>query len=545
MANQLTMAKIEAILALHRRNWSNRQIAKELGIHRDTVARHVQLFQQDPQLASIPDDGSEAKPATPEGAPPGQNRPPQPGAPPGSKPARAPIGSEAQPASAEPTSATNPPSLCEPFRAVILTKLEQNLTAQRIYQDLVTEHGFAGKYHSVRRFIRRLGRASALPFRRLECAPGEEAQVDFGTAAPIRMPDGKRRRPYVFRIVLSHSRKAYSEAVCRQTTEDFVRCLENAFWYFGGVPQRIVLDNLRAAVRQADWFDPELNPKVRSFAAHYGTVFLPTRPYTPRHKGKVERGIGYVKENALKGREFVSLAEENCFLLDWEQTVADTRIHGTTRRQVGKLFQEIEKPALLPLPVGRFPFFEEAQRTVHRDGHVEVAKAFYSVPPEYLGRRLWVRWDARLVRIFNDRLEQIAVHVRHEPGRFSTQGEHIAAEKISGIERGAEWLLQRISRIGPQASQWVQGAMATRGIEGVRVLQGLLALAKKHSARSIEQACAAATSYDSYHLRTVRKLIGRQAPHQQCFDFIDQHPLIRPLSVYQQLVSASTKEVSQ
>jgi transposase len=544
MANQLTMAKSEAILALHRRNWSNRRIAKELGIHRDTVARHVQRSQQNPQPTGIPGNDSDAKPATPEGAPAEQIRPPRLGAPLGSKPARAPIGSEAPATDAETTSGTSPPSLCEPFRTVILAKLEHNLTAQRIYQDLVTEHGFTGKYHSVRRFVRRLGRVAALPFRRLECDPGAEAQVDFGMAAPMRTPEGKRRRPYVFRIVLSHSRKAYSEAVSRQTTEDFVRCLENAFWYFGGVPQRIVLDNLRAAVHQADWFDPELNPKVRSFAAHYGTVFLPTRPYTPRHKGKVERGIDYVKENALRGREFVSLAEENHFLLDWEQTVADTRIHGTTRRQVGKLFTEIEKPALLPLPVGRFPFFEEAQRTVHRDGHVEVAKAFYSVPPEYLGRRLWVRWDARLVRIFNDRGEQIAVHVRREPGRFSTHGEHIAAEKISGVERGVDWLLQRIRCIGPQTSEWAQGVMATRGIEGVRVLQGLLALTHKHSARLIEQACAAATSYDSYHLRTVRKLIGRQAPQQELFDFIEQHPLIRPLSVYQQLVSASTKEVS-
>ena len=113
--------------------------------------------------------------------------------------------------------------------------------------------------------------------------------------------DGKRRRTHVFRIVLSHSRKAYSEVTYRQTTEDFLRCLENAFHHFGGVPQTLVIDNLKAAVKQPDWFDPELVPKVASFAAHYGVVILPTKPYTPRHKGKVERGIDYVQENALKG----------------------------------------------------------------------------------------------------------------------------------------------------------------------------------------------------------------------------------------------------
>jgi len=124
-----------------------------------------------------------------------------------------------------------------------------------------------------------------LPMRRLEVGPGAEAQIDFGTGAPLVMPDGKRRRTHVFRIVLSHSRKAYSEAVTRQTTEDFLRCLENALWAFGGVPERLVIDNLKAAVSKADWFDPELNPKVQAFAQYYGVVFWPTRPYTPRHKG--------------------------------------------------------------------------------------------------------------------------------------------------------------------------------------------------------------------------------------------------------------------
>src|SRR5262249_40145302 len=186
-------------------------------------------------------------------------------------------------------------SLCEPWRQVILAKLEAGLTAQRIYQDLVSEHGFSGKYHSVRRFVRRLGQNAPLPFRRMECAPGEEAQVDFGTGIPIQMPDGKRRRTHVFRIVLSYSRKGYSEVVWRQTVDEFIRSLENAFWHFGGLPRTLVIDNLKAGVLHPDWFDPELNPKLRAFAEHYGTVILPTRPRTPRHKGKIESGVGYVK----------------------------------------------------------------------------------------------------------------------------------------------------------------------------------------------------------------------------------------------------------
>jgi hypothetical protein len=115
------------------------------------------------------------------------------------------------------------------------------------------------------------------------------------------------------------------------------------------------------------------------------------------------------------------------------------------------VFADVERPALLPLPAARFPCFSEGQRTVSRDGHVEVERAFYSVPPEYLGRRVWARWDGRTVRIFNQHFESIALHVRHEPGRFSTQAGHIVNEKVSGIERGAAWLLAALlmARLSP------------------------------------------------------------------------------------------------
>lgn len=257
-------------------------------------------------------------------------------------------------------------SRCWSWREVIEAKRDQGLSARRIHQDLATEHGAALSYDSVRRFLRKLGWARPLPFRRLESAPGQEAQVDFGTGAPVVGADGRRRRTHVFRVVLSHSRKAYSEVTYRQTTEDFLGALANAFESFGGVPQTVVIDNLKAAVKHPDWFDPELVPKVAAFAEHYGTVILPTKPYTPRHKGKVERGIAYVQENALKGRRFASLAEQNEHLRQWEANVADTRIHGTTRQHVGQVFREVEQPALSRLPAERFSNFREAQRKVNR-----------------------------------------------------------------------------------------------------------------------------------------------------------------------------------
>ena len=429
MANRLKMAEIQAITALLEQGWSQRRIARELGLDRETVARYAHRWQE-----------ATAKPANLR---------------PGSEPAAEvqdpllaglPNTELMDPSGA---SAAGQQSACWPFREVIQRKLDQALSAQRIWQDLRTEHGFAASYYSVLRFVAKLRPDNELPFRRLECAPGAEAQVDFGTGAAILDADSKRQRTHVFRIVLSHSRKAYSEAITRQTTDAFLACLENAFHYFGGAPRTLVIDNLKAAVTKADWFDPEINPKVLSFCGHYGIALLPTKPYTPRHKGKVERGIDYVQENALKGRTFASLKEQNGYLLDWERTVADTRIHGTTRRQVGTVFEQIEKSALLPLPTERFANFQEGQRMVHRDGHVEIGRAYYSVPPEYLGRTVWVRWDNRLVRVFDQRFELIATHIRHGPGGFSTLDAHLHSAKISRVERGAQDLIDRAKALGP------------------------------------------------------------------------------------------------
>jgi transposase len=537
MSNLLKVAMIETIVSLRQRGWSKRRIARELGIDRATVARHLrQLPAPNPAIAPTgsPDADTDSNAAI---APTGSVSPDD-----GSNAAIAPTGSsgsvgDVAPAPpAEEQQAAGRPSDCEPWRAAIQAKLDLGLSARRIYQDLAAEHGFSGSYYSVRRFVRHLEETLELPFRRLECGPGEEAQVDFGSGAPVVLPDGTRRRTHVFRIVLSHSRKGYSEAVLRQTTDDFLRCLENAFWHFGGVPQRLVLDNLRAAVAKADWYDPDLNPKVRAFGQHYGVVLLPTRPYMPRHKGKVERGVDYVQENALKGRKFAGLDEQNRFLLDWERTVADTRIHGTTRRQVGAHFLTTERPALQPLARERFPNFHEARRVVHRDGHVEVERAYYSVPPEYLGRQVWARWDGRLVRVFNERLEQIAAHVRHEPGRFSTQSQHICGPKISGVERGAAWLLGQVRRLGPHSLRWAEAMLHDRGVEGVRVLQGLLNLAHRHPSDAIERACDIALSHGAFRLRTLRNLLDRAAPRQEQLPFLDEHTLIRPLSDYQQFV---------
>ena len=534
MANRLKMAKIHAIIGLLEQGWSYRRIARELGVDRETVARYDRL-RRDRSNAAISTPGSGqsevSKPAIP---PPGSEMPWNPNA--AIPTAGSLLGDLIFPVSGHPPGRD---SLCEPFREAIRKKLDQGLSAQRIWQDLVSDNGFTGSYSSVRRFVRRLGASTPLPFRRMECEPGQEAQVDFGSGAWV-FEDGKRRRPHILRITLSHSRKSYSEPVWRQTTENFIRSLENAFRSFGGVPRTLVIDNLKAAVKNADWFDPDLNPKVLEFARHYGTVILPTKPYTPQHKGKVEGGVKYVKNNALKGRTFSSLAEEKQFLMTWERDVADTRIHGTTRKQVRRVFEEVERPALQPLPPEPFPFYHEGRRKVHRDGHVEVAKSYYSVPPEYLGREVWVRWDSRLVRVFNSRFEQIAVHSRVEPGRFNTSRSHLADQKISAVERGAEYMLHKTLCIGAEAGLWAQAMLDERGIEGVRVLQGFIHLAKKYPAHAINQASKTALRAGMFRLRPLRELIKRNAAQGE-LEFAESHPIIRPLSEYQELMIVSFK----
>jgi len=547
MANLLSVAQVHSILVLYERGWSCRRIALELGVHRETVGKYV-------RGARAPSEPGSKPAKAPPGSAPGSEVPatiPE--------PAKAPLGSEVEEASGgssgrAPGRAQGPPpeawtlSECRPHHALIVAKLEQGLSAQRIYQDLCAEHGDdVPSYYSVRRYVRKLGASSPVPFRRMECLPGAEAQVDFGTGAPIVGGDGShprkcRRRTHVLRVVLSHSRKAFSVVVERQTTDNFIRCIEDAFWHFGGVPQTLVLDNLRAAVSKADWFDPEINPKVQSFCAHYGIVALPTKPRTPRHKGKVERGIAYVQDNALKGHRFASLTEQNRHLLEWEITVADTRIHGTTRRQVKEVFEQVERSALRPLPGERFPLFNEGQRMVHRDGHVEVEKAYYSVPPEFLGRRLWVRWDSHLVRVYDGRMQLIATHARKDAGHFSTLDRHILDQKISGVERGAAWLLSRIGIIGLHAQRWAEAVVETRGIEGVRVLQGLLGLAQRHPHQRVNDACSMALEHQAWRLRTIRRLVEspRKADRQLHIpDLIDEHPIIRPMADYGRFVHAS------
>jgi transposase len=426
-------------------------------------------------------------------------------------------------------------SECAGHGEVIEGKVSKGLSAQRIYQDLVGEHGFRASYQSVKRYVGKLKARQPKRVWRIECPPGEEVQVDFGLGAMIENEaDRRRRRSWVFRMVLSYSRKGYSEAVMRQDTETFLRCLENAFRYFGGAAAVLNLDNLKAAVLNADWYDPEINPKLADFCRHYGVSVMPCRPGIPQHKGKVESGVKYVRNNGLKGHAFKSLGAENAHLTQWETHVADKRIHGTTCKQVGALFEE-ERAHLQPLPISLFPIYQEAMRTVGRDSFVEVARSFYEVPPEYIGNRVWARWDGRVVRIFNERREQVQMHTRLEPGKFSrTLG---CAGMSHPVSVSCRIWVERVGMLGRWCGLWAQGSVDRRGPEALRSIMGLWGLRQRHTAASVNQACEQAVAGGLKRLKDIKRLLGTPGQRQEELAFQETHPLIRDLGVYGEFIN--------
>lgn len=498
MSRRLDVAMKTTILSLVRQGWSYRRIHRELGADRTAISRCV----------------TEAN----------------------SKPANPPTGS---PGMGLITSQTRPPgpgSSVEPFREIVEAKLQLGLDATRIFHDLAAESGYGGAYDAVKRFVHRLRRGAPEVFARMEVLPGEEGQVDFGQAAPTLEPiTGQYKRPHIFKMTLSCSRHSYEEVVWRQTVESFIRCHENAFRFFGGVPKVIRLDNLKAGVSRACLYDPEINVLYQALANHYGFTPLPIRPRTPRHDGKVERGIGYTK-NALKGRTFESLEAQNEFLSTWNRTVARLRIHGTTKQQVWSRFLELEKPALASLPADPFPFFKIASRKVHPDGHIELEKSYYSVPHQHVGQRVEVRWDERLVKVLAGG-QVVAVHRRSAPpGAFQTKPDHLPVHKNMRQEQYQARLLAQAERLGPGALGFAKGALERRGPLAFRVIQGCLSLCRQYPKEQVEWACAKALAHGSFRYRTVKELLLRLRPRPHDQALTQDHAIIRPLTDYGRLI---------
>ena len=429
-------------------------------------------------------------------------------------------------------------SACEPYREFIQQQLEVGRNAVAIWQDLVSQYGFDHSYQSVKRFVQKISPSQVREARPvIRTAPGEEGQVDYGKGPMVRDPHtGRYRRTRMFVMTLGFSRKSVRLLVFKSSSRTWAELHEKAFRRLGGAVRIVVLDNLREGVLTPDIYDPSLNPLYRDVLAHYGVVAMPCRVRDPDRKGKVESGVGHAQRTPLKGLRFESLEQAQAYLDQWESRWADTRIHGTTKRQVAAMFAE-EKPALIPLPLEPFRFYQYGKRTVHLDGCVEVEAAYYSAPPGWIGRQVHVQWDGLLVRLLDPKTGQLLrEHLRQKRGWHRIKEE----DRSPRTPITTSQLLWRASRAGPHISRLCEAIHRRMGQVGVRRIQGVLSLAKKYGAAATDDACAAALDLGVHEYRFVRRYLERSRQLPLSLHQVD--PLIRELVVYRDLINQRTKE---
>lgn len=418
---------------------------------------------------------------------------------------------------------TGPESSVEPFRARVVELRGRGVEATAIWQILRDQHGYERSYNSVLRFVQRLEPRAPEPCVRVEVDPGSEAQVDFGSVGKRLDPTTGRMRPaWTFVMTLSFSRHQYSETVFDQKVDTWLALHVRAFEWFGGVPRRIVPDNLKAAIVRASFDDPEVQRSYRELAEHYGFLIAPCRPRTPEHKGKVESGVHYVKRNALAGREFPSLDAENAYLRDWIMTRAGVRDHGTTHEAPLSRFER-EKPALLPLPAARYELAVWKEAKLHPDCHVVFENAYYSAPHRLIGQRLLVRATSTRVEIYHVH-ERVASHSRAaRPGERVSNILHYPDTKIAGLLVTPMRVREQARAIGEATFRVVSEMLDERPVDRLRAAQGIVALARRYEPARVEAACARALACGTTSRRSIDSILKQgldrsPLPPEACSD---------------------------
>jgi transposase len=539
VSNVLSEEKRHQVIALGRLGWPLRRIQEETGVRRETAGDYLKAAgvpvrppggwgrrpPAKPTNETSPESPPISKPA--DGVSPDSSADPKPANEASPDPDPVPVPGRSPTASA-----------CEPYLDFIELSLSKSRNAKAIYQDLVDDHGFTGRYQSVKRFVRQLrGRPGPQACAVIVTPPGEEAQVDYGAGPMVRDPhSGRYRRTRMFVLTLGYSRKAVRLLTFQSSTRIWAELHEQAFRRLGGGTRTVVLDNLGEGVLKPDIYDPALNPLYRDLLTHYGSVALPCRVRDPDRKGKVERGVGHAKNTPLKGLRFESLVEAQTYLDRWEQNWADTRIHGTTKRQVAAMFAE-EKPALLPLPVEPFRHYQFGDRRVNLDGCVEVDAAYYSTPPGWIGRDVKVQWDGRCVRVLDPRTGQLLrEHLHQQRGDYRIPDE----DRPAHTPRTTQQLLARCGKVGTHAGALAEQMYRENGVVAIRRIQGLLGLARKHGAALTDDGCAAAleVGVPANPYRFVRRWLERRP--QLTLRQVD--PIIRQLTLYRDFIDNKTQE---
>lgn len=404
-------------------------------------------------------------------------------------------------------------SSVEPYQSEIQALLDQGFGPRLVYFKLNEHPGFTASESAVWRLCAKLKPAAPPPaVGRIETAPGEVAQVDFGDVGTLFDPVSQTvRRAYVFTMVLGWSRHMYAEFVFDQTLPTWLVLHQHAFEFFGGVPQRIVLDNLKAAIVQAyaQDRDVEVQRAYAECAEHYGFLIDPCLPGTPEHKGKVERGVGYIKHSLVPLLPAgSSLIEANTHLRQWLLGRAGLREHGTTHEAPLVRFAQTEQKALQPLPATAYDPAVWKRVKLHRDGHVVFEKAFYSAPCRFVGQILWLRAGLREIRLFSDGFELIATHSRAaHPGQRLTHPDHLPREKQWGLTASRASCQTQAEGIGAATAQVIQELLASRPVDRLRTALRVLHLAETYTPARLEAACARGLAFGDVSLATLKRIL--------------------------------------
>ena len=409
-------------------------------------------------------------------------------------------------------------SSAEGYREEIQKLLATHAEIAAIYQRL-GERGFTGTYAAVYRLARKLQPAlkDRTTVTRVERQPGEEAQVDFGYAGRMIDPEtGKLCKAWAFVMTLAWSRHQYVEFVWDQKIETWLRCHRNAFEFFGGVPARVVLDNLKAAIIKALWDDPQVQTSYQECALHYGFLLAPCRVATPEHKGKVEQGgVHYVCRNFLGGRTPTTLTQANQEVRTRCLTTAGLRCHGTTFAAPLQRFQETEQSCLKPLPSSPYDLAVWKKVKVYRDCYVSFDHAFYSIPYRLYPGWVWICGGTRQVRIYNLAYALQATHERAtQPGQRLTHPDHLPPEKRPGLLQTRESVLEAAQQVGPATTQVVQELLADPILDRLATAGRLVHLANPYGAARLEAACDKALTFGDGHYKTIKSILKQGSEAQ-------------------------------
>jgi len=357
----------------------------------------------------------------------------------------------------------------------------------------------------------------------VQTAPGEVAQVDFGYVGKLYDPDRRvLRKAWVFVMSLGYSRHMFATLVFDQKVETWLRCHIEAFAYFGGVPEVVVPDNLKAAVVRAafavDDMTSGLNRSYRELARHYGFRIDPAPPYSPQKKGKVESAVKYIKHNFFKPRDIEDFELAQAGLALWLHEVAAQRTHGTTGRKPIEAFEQDEKSALLKLPAHRFELVEWKECTVHPDAHISFAKRLYSVPWTLIGEKVWVRATPHSVVVFA-KDERVATHDRRGPGSHSTFDAHLPVHREPWRHRGRSYWLEQASHIGPETRTYIEEVFDSDEVASqLRVVQSMVTHLKTFPRERAEAACKRARYFGNHRFQGLRDILRKALDFEPLFD---------------------------